>query len=244
MTTLYKLLAFDCETRPDYALVRKLNEFTPKQDTFDPALVKTGNLKDQAKITAKIEAAEASFGEDLEAEEKKFWADLDDKAALNPLTSTIIAHGFMDHSSGITIYTDSEPDLIKIFWERYMDLKSGKEQPHKNIVGWGIEAFDLVHLIQRSQILGILVPAGLMNGRYYDKIFIDLMKTFTCYQYGQYAGLKNVAICMGLGQPREHGITGKDFWRHLESDRESALVYLRDDLKETYHVGNRILNNI
>jgi len=241
----YNLLACDIETKPNYALVRELNEFIPKQTTFDPSKVATGNWGPE-KSAAKIEKARADFAGERETEEADFWAALDDRAALHPLTSSIVAIGFMD-DNGPELWSYDERMLLEIFWEKYMALKKGsRNTPHKNIVGWNLLGFDLPRIMQRSQILGIPVPGTVLPDRYYDKIFIDLLPKFCCYQYGQNKGLslENVAKVMGVAQPRKHGIKGKDFWKHLEKDKEKALIYLSDDLTETYAVGQRILNNV
>ena len=51
-------LAFDIETWPaDDAILAKFADPTPAPSAFDPAAVKTGNLKDPDKIAAKIEEA-------------------------------------------------------------------------------------------------------------------------------------------------------------------------------------------
>ena len=240
----HDLLAFDIETKPNYAMVQELNHFAPDQSVFDPANVKVGNLKDQTKIDEKIAKAEADFESELEEKETEFWAKLNDKAALHPLTLTVVAIGFMDKDNGTDIcHSVAEAEILKFFWARYTDIMRGSAR-RKEMVGWNIEGFDIARIIQRSIILGVYVPSDVMNGHYYNKIFRDLMKMFGCHQHGSFYGLTNVAKCMGLAQPREHEIQGKNFWKHLENDTENALQYLKDDLLETYAVADRIFNNV
>ena len=72
-------IVFDVETGP--LAESELSALLPP---FDPAEVKTGNLKDPAKIAEKIAEAEANHRRDFF-----------DKAALDPLTGRVIAIGMV-----------------------------------------------------------------------------------------------------------------------------------------------------
>lgn len=243
-TMIRELLPFDIETRPDHDAVRNLYEFVPKLTTFDPSEVKTGNMNEQ-KAREKIHAKAKEFQVDKVNEEKEFWAELDDKAALNPMTAKIIVVGFIN---GNTIERLTAPNganefaLINFFWKTYNDMLSG-DRRRKELVGWAIEGFDIPFIIARSRILKIEVPRSVWPERYMNKIFVDLMKAWGCYGYGKFESLKRVAKALGVNRPRAYDITGANFWEYLEDNEETALVYHDDDLFETRDVAERIINN-
>ena len=72
-------LIFDIETGP-----LPENELLAMMPAFDPADVKSGNLKDPAKIAEKIAEAEANHRRDFIG-----------RAALDPLTGRVVAIGVM-----------------------------------------------------------------------------------------------------------------------------------------------------
>jgi len=220
--TSHNIISLDIETAPDYDAVRKYN-------SFDESTV-TMRVKDKGKESARI--AEVR---------KEFWDKLDDKAALQPLTSQIIAVGLID-DNGPKTYTGEEGYLINIIFTLYLKIKQG-DMPVSFMCGWNIFGFDLPRLIQRARMVGLKVPPGIRNGRYYDKIFVDLMKEWTCDEYGKYMKLETMAKALGVSRPREHNIKGKDFHLVLKEDPESALKYLEDDLYETHAIAHRLLNN-
>ena len=73
-------IVFDVETGP--LAESELSALLPP---FDPAEVKTGNLKDPAKIAEKLAEAEANHRRDFI-----------ERAALDPLTGRVIAIGMLD----------------------------------------------------------------------------------------------------------------------------------------------------
>jgi len=256
------MISFDIETMPQLDRLEELypyeppavTVFTPKQDIFDPASVKLGAMKDEAKIKAKIQAAEEKFHADLAAEkeafEKKldehkatFWDDLIEKAALNPFLCQIIAIGVLDESGArtkISLDPQDEPHIIEEFFETYRMVNNGRIQTNK-MIGWNIHGFDLPRIHQRANFLRLNKPAGMLQGRYWDSKFIDIMKEWECHQYGKYDKLERVAKFLGVAQLREHKVTGKDFWKFARDEPAKAEQYLHDDLQETLDIAEIIL---
>ena len=78
-TKIMNTIVFDIETGP-----LPESELAAVMPPFDPAEVKTGNLKDPEKVAAKIAEAEANHRRDFF-----------DKAALDPLTGRVVAVGVM-----------------------------------------------------------------------------------------------------------------------------------------------------
>jgi hypothetical protein len=223
------IIPFDIETAPEIGKVRELY-------SFDQSSVKCGNLKDPVKIRAKVIAAEAEF-----------WEGKEDKAALNALTARVIALGYQEPGGEIKIlhegdeFGNNEHDILNHFWRLFQDVAVG-HKPRAQFIGWNIFGFDLIMMIQRSRILDIKLPKGLMeNRRYWNPLFVDLMKEWGCNQYGQMAGLKKVAKAMGLARGHSD-VQGKDFHKFLISDPEKAKAYLTHDVRETREIGERILN--
>ena len=220
-----KILAWDIETKPRLDLVKQFN-------TYDVADVKYGNAKDPVK-RAKIEADH----------EIAFWQKKNDKAALDPATAEVCAIGYQGAATIIDI-RPSEKEMIEAFWQTYKDIDSGAREIC-SMVGWNIFGFDLPFLIKRSWILGISIPRGVTNGRYYDKMFIDAKAEWNQWEYGwqMKAGLSQVAKLLNVHQPRLHNVKGANFSKVLETHYDKAHAYLSDDVQELYDIANRILNN-
>ena len=204
-------LIFDIETGP-------LDESELKRilPAFDPASVKHGNTKDEAKKTAQIEAARAEH-------ERKFI----DRAALSALTGHVVTVGYQAAGGEVTIDELSEFDTLDMFWHRYRWAKEHKIK----MIGWNIFGFDLPFLIRRSWCLGVSVPESLLEKwRYWDPTFIDLMQVWSCGAYGEREKLHIAARF--FGHDGKNG-DGADFHRLWKEDRPTAIAYLENDLEMT-----------
>src|SRR6516162_3865548 len=125
-------IIFDVEPRP--LADSELSALLPP---FDPAEVKTGNLKDPAKIAEKLADAEANHRRDFF-----------DKAALDPLTGRVIAIGMLDLETDkfFIIGHDDEARTLGEFWQAARG-DMGRINP---LIGFNICNFDLPFLIRRS----------------------------------------------------------------------------------------------
>jgi hypothetical protein len=125
------MLYFDIETGPLPAeMLRELcppYERPPHPGTFDPSTIKTGNLKDPAKIREKIAAAEAahlqavaSYDADCLTGEQQHFAAFCEKAALDATTGHVVAIGLLldDDDAPTIINCDGELEEggINEFW--------------------------------------------------------------------------------------------------------------------------------
>lgn len=218
------MIIFDIETMPlDDATLQSLCP------PFDPASVKVGNLKDQAKIDAKIEAArtehESSFIE---------------RAALDATTGRVLAIGMLNTANGKRAILDATKPLLEEtvlvrFWEKCLACRKSNH----SMVGLNIFEFDLPFLVRRSWILGVPVPREVLpTGRWWDSMFVDLRDKFTLGQWQSKpaANFNAMAKAFGTsGKPvDENGeeINGKDFHKLWESDRDKAVAYLLSDLEQ------------
>jgi len=239
----WDILSFDIETKPDTQAVRELYEFKPTLTEFDPDSVKIGNIKDPAKIAQKKAQELEKFNRDKAKEESEFWKKLDNGAALSGLTCKIIAIGFCDSNGPDSHAFMPEGDLLQMFWDRYEAICVGNES-RKKLVGHNIMGFDLPVMIQRSWVNKVCVPRSVRSAgkAWWNDLFIDTQKEFNQFQYGKFVSLKRMARMLGVAQEREYEITGENFWRFLDEHGEDALVYLDDDVQETYDCANIILN--
>ena len=202
---------------------------------FDPDKIKVGNLKDPQKIADKIAEAETEFV---------------DKAALSAITGEVVCIGIMG-PNGERTFLDAtrigERECISQLWDlirpvpRSMTLDGVSEWS-----GWNLHGFDLPFLIQRSFFLGINVPSGMLQGRYFDKRFIDLMVNFTCGVYGAFQSLDTVARFMDVGRKDPDNpckaATANEFFRSSDpTKRKQAYQYLGNDLIMTRRIAERML---
>jgi len=204
------ITVFDIETAPDTERAKAA------MPAFSAEDVKVGNLGAE-KAAEKIAAAKASHETD--------WID---KAALRPECGTILAIGILGEKETILHVKESksEASMLKTFWDVFSESRKDSAQ----WAGWNINQFDLPFLTLRSRMLGVTVPAGLRNGRYWsNSIFIDLMDEWLCGRNKNdvKCSLGYVAKALGVGEKNGEG-------------SEFSVSYHRNDIKLTAGVG-RIL---
>ena len=220
------MIIFDIETGPQS--IERIKEIC---GPFDPSSVKTGNLKDQSKIDAKIKEAEASYEQELI-----------DSAALSALTGQVIAIGYLSTETGKSVISaDDEQNVLLQFWVKFSQCR----QSDRKMVGHNIAGFDIPFILQRSWLLDIPPDPRVLdrNGRYLDPTFIDTMTRWQAGNYRtQYAKLDTLAKAFGVpGKP--DGINGGDFarlWNGTAEERKQAEDYLRNDLAMTAAVAERM----
>ena len=230
---------FDIETKPFDE-----NIILQNADPFDPTSVRIGNLKDEAKIEAKIKASE-----------KAYTKQLLDKAALDPHTSSICAIGInlVDSNQVIHLCEGTEIDILNMFWDYY------RQSNHKWAFWSGSnnkEYFDPRHIIVRSWKQGVSVPWGVVSqGGWLNDRFLDLSQIYLFgTSYPSYCSADNAAKQLALlGKEsgcgvvqskialRDKGVEGKNFHKVLEHDRQLALQYLTNDVAMERAIANRIL---
>tara|TARA_R110000824_G_scaffold401783_1_gene616203 strand:- start:26035 stop:26679 length:645 start_codon:yes stop_codon:yes gene_type:complete len=208
-----KYTYFDIETGPlpDAELLQMIKP-------FDASEVKLGNIKDPDKIAAKIHEREINH-----------FADARDKAALSPLTGRVLAIGLLTGLDEDCL-DSSEASILENFWRRFRNSTN-------YFIGFNSNTFDLPFLIKRSWKHNVLVPLSVRDGRYWSKRFIDLRDT---WQLGDRQASGSLdRICCHFGLEGKNG-NGKDFARLFELDKELALDYLRNDLRMTREVAERM----
>lgn len=217
------LIAWDIETGPLPG-----DESPP----FDPSSVKLGNVKDPEKQAAKIAEAEAAHR---------------DRAALSALTgrvlaitlrpdddtATILAEG--QHSRSFPGAFNSEAAVLQAFWDTWL-LASVEAR----FVGFNIRGFDLPFLYRRSMILGVDVPRKAMDRRgYWHESFVDLLDVWRCGDRQLFVKLDALAFAFGL-EGKLDGVTGADFARLWDEDRDTAIAYALQDAELTLKLAQRM----
>lgn len=224
-------IIFDVETGP--LAESELSALLPP---FDPAEVKTGNLKDPAKIAEKLADAEVNH-------RRNFF----ENAALDPLTGRVVAIGMlvfdalagghqseagpaMDAGKCVIIGHDDEARTLREFW-RYTQAEMGRMNP---IIGFNIFTFDLPFLFRRSWKQRVPIPFGLRRGRYWGDQVIDLRDAWQLGDRQARGSLDSIAKHLGVGAKNGDGKAFAELWR---SDRAKAEAYLRNDLELTAKIA-------
>jgi len=257
-------LCFDIETGPepeerlrdffgvDYTKVKDADLIDAE---FDAASVKLGNLKDKAKIDAKITAEREKFdtakAAAIEAKANAAtdqWREFVDRAALSPITGRVLAIGWISTNAEIQIWSinpadpDAEQQMLHAFWVSFRDCCK-TDTP---IIGFNSHGFDLPFLVRRSWFLGVDVPDDVIASGSYGRLhrlFIDLMKVWQCGNHQDRISLNNLSAYFGIGQKTE-GVDGGDFARlYLSGEpehRQLAIEYLRQDCRLTLAAAKRM----
>lgn len=210
---------FDIETGP-----LPESELAALVPPFDPAEVKTGNLKDPDKIAAKLAESEANHRRDFF-----------DKAALDPLTGRVVAVGLRYQDSGEfhVIGHDDEAQTLREFW----DVCKGEMGRINQMVGFNSNGFDLPFMFRRSWKHRVPVPFGIRRGRYWAEQMVDLREGWQLGDRQARGSLDSIAKHLGVGAKNGDG---KDFAKLWQSDRTKAIEYLRNDLELTVRVADAL----
>lgn len=195
---------FDIETKPFESDALK---------SAMPQFKAPANIKDPVKIAAKIEEKQKAFIE---------------RAALSPLSSTILAVGlWCDDGVKTMLHGEDEADLIRKTWDALTDHGAFT----RNVIGWNVKRFDFPFLIKRSWALGISIPQTTLEnfrGRFYlNSHIIDMMDYFTMGAE-QFASLNSALQLLGLDSKID--TSGKLFYELYDDDRELAMEYLKRDI--------------
>ncbi len=255
------MLIFDIETGP--LPEQQLREICPPfvapphPGEFDPASVKYGNLKDQAKRDAKLEEcreahakAVADYDTNVEAARAAHFAEFIDKAALSPMTGEVVAIGYQSDKGaaidGVGVFPGDDADeivteaaVLENFWQRY----SLVQQQSRRMVGWNINGFDLNFIWMRSIKLGVEIPTSAWNfrGRWFnwdERAFFDLMLVFSCG--GKFVKLDDACQFLGCGGKNGEGRDFARLWHGTQEERSQAESYLLNDLAMTAAVAKRL----
>jgi len=226
-----RLIAYDIETAPLPDAVERIEKIYP----FNPDKVKLGNASKPETVERIIEEARANY-----------IPNLLDTAQLNPALSYICSFGMFCEDDGYRIWTaknpESEADCLLAFGAM---VRSTLGQGCR-FMGWNSDRFDTPYILKRSWISGFPVNPALFpsRGRGFAHQFVDLMKVWTCWQYGEYAKLTTVAKILDCVHPdRDESDSGKDFYKWLVEDPKKAESYAKADLYETFYIGKRLLEH-
>ena len=255
-----KCLIFDIETAPepdsvlealftfDETAVKNYHLLTSE---FDPAEVKTGNLKDPAKIKAKIEAAQEKFAankeavaENIETTRAETWQKFKDKAALSPLTGQVLAIGRWDISTPDSfvdyIQDDINPVSEKDLLENFLSMADAVLSDGGSLIGHNIIAFDLPFLLRRGLKYGIRPPKTITSAlsQYRPTNLIDLMREWAFYNRTEsFVSLDTLATFFGTRRKNGKAADfGKKFFGTPEEKHE-ALEYCNNDVVMTRDVA-------
>jgi hypothetical protein len=238
-----EFLVFDFETGPqdDEPLKLMLPEFVPDDPPglFDESLVKVGNLKDPAKIKDKMDKAReehaasvANYSSDVAKARASHWDDFKSKAALSASTGRLVAIGLL-YPSGTAIIDcdgDREEDGLRAFW-KHVEMCLQDSIP---MIGFNSNYFDMPFAIRRSWILGVPIPTGVRVGRFFNPLFIDLMRVWAL-DGRDMVSLDTLAKAFGLPAKVKEvdgvAVSGATFYHLWRSNRVVAEKYLARDLE-------------
>lgn len=246
------MLIFDIETGPlpdDILASHFTFDAPPHPGEFDPASVKYGQLKDEAKRAAKLEecqkahaAAIENYESNVAAARDNAWQSLKNSAALSAFTGQVLAIGIRRGDKAGIFAEPTESETLAKFWKKYLACRSEQTK----LVGCNIFEFDLPFLIRRSWMLGVDIPKAVCDfGKWgnFDPLFVDIRQR---WQLGQRNGCESsldaMARALNCGCKTE-GIGGGDFarlWLGTPEEKQQAVNYLLNDLKLTADVATKL----
>lgn len=190
-------------------------ETGPLDNLIPPEFDPPTNYKDPEKIAAWTERKKAEWIRD---------------AALSALSGRVLAIGYYTENH-IDVYGfPNERELLASFWHHW-------HEPG-DLCGFAVKSFDLPFIIQRSIITNVPVSSDIMEGRYWSRRIVDLQERWLCYgRNAEGHSLANICKACGLGTKNGNGA---DFARLWTEDRDAAIAYLKDDLRLTAALAERL----
>lgn len=216
MTRTPNTIILDIETGP--LPVSRREFLRPSPDS-----IKTGNLKDPAKIAAKLAEAQADF-------------ESGDGAALDAMSGRVLLVGMLIGESCVQIHDDDESALLRRTWDL---LESNRPD---RIVGHNVIGFDARFLVRRSFALGVGVPGNLLDDlhRYAPDIWTDTMHMWGAGDRKEMISLANLCGAMGIASPKGGHINGGNFALNWDAgNRDACLDYNRADMEAVAAIYER-----
>lgn len=213
-------IAFDIETIRNGSLIDSLPE--PE--------VRTGNLKDPAKIAEKVAEAKA---------------EQIDRMALSPLYGRVCAYVTISDTETDKpeirrgcITSDTDEGEISAIEEIFKTISG------KRVITYNGNGFDLPFIYRRAVLLGIdprefgVPTLAEMTARYNNKHHIDIMQVWC--GYGNYEKLDNLAKAILEDQKIEIDFREFPELIRTEDGRKRLLDYCQQDVALTMKLWNRI----
>jgi hypothetical protein len=188
--------------------------------------VKTGNLKDPAKIAAKI------------AEARETWERGED-AALDSLQARVALIGYAIEDEPMQqLALDDEAEMLRQLWREISPKAYATEI---QIIGHNIR-FDAGMLAHRGWLKGAPMPAYLVNDlyNYQPRYWQDTMLRWQLgNRQAEFRKLQH--LCAAFDIAVKHGpITGANFAEWWAKDRAACLAYNRQDVEAVRALWQRL----
>ena len=243
------ITVFDIETQPlpEDELRKWLPEFDEGKypvPAFDASEVKLGNLKDEAKKTAKIEEEflkfKSRYEQAVEARRvarDNHYTDFHSRAALSAVTGRVVVIGLCaEDGTCSVIHEDTESRILRQFWALFRQHEVSRQKTGRScLAGVNIFSFDLPFLVRRSWMLQVTVPRGVVDltSRWanWSPVFVDLRRVWQLGDAQASSSFDLIGRAMGTGGKVE-GHHGKSFSQLWESDRDRALQYVANDVRQ------------
>jgi predicted PolB exonuclease-like 3'-5' exonuclease len=216
-----KTLTFDIETIPRQDLPDDL------KPQFDPESVKIGNIKDQAKIDEKIEAARKEFEEGLVK-----------KMSLDPDLCEVVIVSFYDgeriESVGLK---NDEYDTVYEAWARIIPAYQNRIP----LISYNGIGFDLPVLLHAAMRLDVPVDPymySFLTPRYDSVYHYDLMQILAGWDRTRWKSLDFYIKLFSLGSKTGDGSQVYGLWQAKEYDK--IREYCEHDVTLTAALFERI----
>lgn len=215
-------LALDIETAPQEGKEELFQEVA-----FDMNSVKTGNMKDQEKINAKIESARIKH----EIDQEKARQEFQDKSALSWTTGRITCICLYGDDISRSFCWDDEKTIINGFWS-YLKSFSEQSEGEFQLLTWNGYNFDMPYINMRSLINGMQPIPGLRGSRYPRPMDRHIDVSAICTDRGKMMSLNSAASALLGIEKTGDGKEAIELWKNQKL--EELQSYCMNDCKLTY----------
>lgn len=156
-------------------------------------------------------------------------------AALDARTCRVLTIGYMDAATKRMVLDDGngdEAELLTTFWELFTFCKVRCI----SIVWFNSSSFDVPVLARRAMLHRIPLPI-FRNGRYLDKILVDLRDYWGCGEYQAKGNLDSLSRFFGGPVKNGEGARFHELWNGTDAEHNQAVEYALNDLEMTWAVA-------
>lgn len=191
----------------------------------DAASIKTGNLKDLAKINDKVQQAIREW-------------EAGEGCALDPMQGEVLVIGYAVEDDAVKQLHGKEPGMLREFWA----LLSSNASHNPHIIGHNIR-FDAGFIVKRSLAHGIEMPSHYIHDlfSYQPKFWQDTMQAWMLGdRRADMVSLKKLCGFFGV-EVKDGEITGANFAENWHGgNKDACLAYNAQDVEATREVWRKM----
>lgn len=250
-------MCYDIETgpKPDHELIKFFKADEVKKPSppgeFDPSSIRFGNTTDPKKRAERVarkrrehDVKKLNYARDCADAVSVAFEEFKNEAALHShlnQIATVSYCAFTRSQVRTLVSVGPENTLVSEFFRVISFLRTN---PSGWAISWDGHRFDLPQLINKAWIFRQNTPSIRTQYRKFIDMFIDLRDEWSVGRWKCLGSLRDVSIAFALKNAKSEELSGKDYYKVLQVDREKAMRYAALDVLSLRELTNAILPDL